>query len=104
VPVLAQKGCVGKKIRLQAIFFRIIPFASHGSDLRSSDAMDSDAKEKPRRTGAGFSIPAAAEAIGVSPKTLRSAIAQRQVRVIDFGGLPRVPKAEVERLKEVFEQ
>ena len=66
--------------------------------------MDSDAKVKAHRSGAGFSIPAAAEAVGVSAKTLRAAIAQDQVRVIKFGSLARIPKKEVERLIEIFEQ
>ena len=57
---------------------------------------------KRHRDGAGFSIPAAAEAIGVSPKTLRTAIVQQQVHVIAFGGLVRVPKMEVERLRQLF--
>jgi len=47
-------------------------------------------------------LPAAAEAIGVSYKTLRDAIAQNQVRTIEFGHVTRVPKAEIERLKEAF--
>jgi excisionase family DNA binding protein len=57
---------------------------------------------KRRRAGAGFSVPAAAEAIGVSYKTLREAIALNQVRVIRFGRLERVPNKEVARLKEEF--
>jgi hypothetical protein len=61
-----------------------------------------DAGKKRRRKGAGFSIPAAAEEIGVSYKTLREAIALEQVRVIDFGHLKRVPNSEVARLKEEF--
>jgi len=48
-----------------------------------------------RRSGAGFSIPAAAEELGVSYKTLRDAIALGQVRVIEFGKLRRVSKAEI---------
>jgi excisionase family DNA binding protein len=57
---------------------------------------------KRRRDGAGYSVPAAAEALGVSYKTLREAIARKQVRVIDFGGLQRVPPSEVKRLKDAF--
>ena len=53
---------------------------------------------KRRRDGA----PAAAEEIGVSYKTLREAIEKNQVRCIEFGGIKRVPRAEVARLKEVF--
>ena len=59
--------------------------------------------KKRRRDGAGYSIPAAAEEMGVSYKTLREAIERRQVRVIEFGGLMRVPKSEVERVKQLFE-
>ena len=59
---------------------------------------------KRRRDGAGYSVPAAADAIGVSYKTLREAIAKEQVRTIKFGGLVRVPRAEVARLKEVFSE
>jgi excisionase family DNA binding protein len=58
--------------------------------------------KKRRRDGAGFSIPGAAEEIGVSYKTLRDAIELNQVRTIRFGRITRVPKAEVARLKEVF--
>jgi excisionase family DNA binding protein len=58
--------------------------------------------KKRRRDGAGFSIPAAAEEIGVSYKTLRDAIEMEQVRTIKFGRIRRVPKAEVARLKEEF--
>ena len=58
--------------------------------------------KKRRRDGAGFSVPAAAEEIGVSYKTLRDAIEMKQVRAVKFGRITRVPKAEVARLKEVF--
>jgi excisionase family DNA binding protein len=58
--------------------------------------------KKRRRDGAGYSIPAAAEEIGVSYKTLRDAIELNQVRAIRFGKINRVPKSEVERLKGVF--
>ena len=58
--------------------------------------------KKRRRDGAGYSVPGAAEAVGVSYKTMREAIAKNQVRTIDFGGITRVPKGEVARLKEVF--
>jgi excisionase family DNA binding protein len=47
-------------------------------------------------------VPAAAEEIGVSYKTLRDAIELNQVRAIKFGRITRVPKAEVARLKEAF--
>jgi len=57
---------------------------------------------KRRRDGAGFSIPAAAEELGISYKTLRDAIAMGQVRAIDFGKLRRISSAEVERVKRLF--
>ena len=55
-----------------------------------------------RRISAGWSIPGAAEELGVSYKTLREAIEREQVRVIPFGGLEWVPNSEIKRLKEVF--
>jgi hypothetical protein len=55
-----------------------------------------------RRISAGWSIPGAAEEVGVSYKTMREAIERDQVKVIPFGGLEWVPNSEVERLKEVF--
>jgi Bacterial regulatory protein, Fis family len=55
-----------------------------------------------RRIRAGWSIPGAAEELGVSYKTLREAIEREQVRVIPFGGLDWVPNSEIERLKEVW--
>jgi excisionase family DNA binding protein len=62
----------------------------------------SEPVKKRRRDGAGYSVPAAAEEIGVSYKTLRDAIEMNQVRAIRFGRITRVPKSEVARLKEVF--
>jgi excisionase family DNA binding protein len=61
-----------------------------------------EAGRKRRRAGAGFSVPAAADEIGVSYKTLREAIALKQVRTVMFGRIERVPKAEVAHLKEEF--
>jgi hypothetical protein len=55
-----------------------------------------------RRISAGWSIPGAAEELGVPYKTLREAIAREQVRVIPFGGLDWVPNSEIKRLKDVF--
>jgi excisionase family DNA binding protein len=70
--------------------------------MSKSKAIAVNAGRKRHRAGAGFSVPAAAEEIGVSYKTLREAIALEQVRVIRFGRLERVPKKEVARLKEEF--
>ena len=47
---------------------------------------DGNGGSKRRRDGAGYSVPAAADEIGVSYKTLREAIAMKQVRTIKFGG------------------
>jgi len=58
--------------------------------------------KKRRRDGAGYSVPAAAEEIGISYKTLRDAIEMNQVRTVEFGRIRRVPKSEVARLKETF--
>jgi hypothetical protein len=67
--------------------------------------MSGEVKVKKRhRDGAGYSVPGAAAAVGVSVKSLRTAIARQQVRTIEFGNLVRVPKKEVERLKGVFEE
>jgi hypothetical protein len=55
-----------------------------------------------RRIRAGWSIPGAADEVGVSYKTMREAIERKQVKVIPFGGLDWVPNSEVERLKEIF--
>ena len=47
--------------------------------MSKSKAVAAKAGRKRRRDGAGFSVPAAAEEIGVSYKTLREAIALKQV-------------------------
>jgi hypothetical protein len=70
--------------------------------MNKSKVVAVKARKKRRRKGAGFSIPAAAEEIGVSYKTLREAIALKQVYVIRFGRLERMPNREVARLKEEF--
>ena len=63
-----------------------------------------DAPKRGRRDGAGYSVPAAADEIAISPKVLRKAIELGQVAVIEFAGLVRIPKREVLRLKEAFDQ
>ncbi|RAK68871.1 hypothetical protein [Phenylobacterium kunshanense] len=55
-----------------------------------------------RRSGAGYSIPAAAAEVGASYKTFLAAVDRGHVRVVEFGGLRRVPAAEVARLKALF--
>ena len=57
-----------------------------------------------RVTGAGYSLPAAAKELGVSYGTMRIAVEQKQVRVINFAGQAFVPLSEIKRLKELFEQ
>jgi hypothetical protein len=59
-------------------------------------------KSTRRRTGAGYSIPAAAKELDVPYKTLREAIKRKQARTIQFGGQERMPKREVERLRDMF--
>ena len=70
--------------------------------MSKSNAVAVESGKKRRRDGAGFSVPAAAEEIGVSYKTLREAIALKQVRVIRFGAPRARAESEVERLKEEF--
>jgi transposase len=55
-----------------------------------------------RRSGAGYTIPAAAEELDVSYKTLREAIRREQARTIQFGGQARMTKREIERLRDLF--
>jgi hypothetical protein len=55
-----------------------------------------------RRIRSGWSIPGAAEEVGVPYKTMREAIERKQVKVVPFGGLEWVPNSEVERLKGIF--
>lgn len=64
----------------------------------------SDNKSQSRRTGAGFSIPAAADELNMPYRTLLSAVERGEVRVIEFAGLRRVPAAEVTRLKSLFNE
>jgi transposase len=60
------------------------------------------AKRTRRRNGAGYSIPAAADELNVSYKTLRTAIGRGQARTIEFGGQERMTQHEVNRLRELF--
>jgi hypothetical protein len=55
-----------------------------------------------RRSGAGYSIPAAAEELDVPYKTLREAIRLSQARTIKFGRQERMTQPEVDRLRELF--
>jgi hypothetical protein len=55
-----------------------------------------------RRNGAGYSIPAAAEELGVPYKTLRKAIELAQANTIHFGAQERMTQREVDRLRDLF--
>jgi hypothetical protein len=55
-----------------------------------------------RRSGAGYSIPAAAEKLEVSYKTLRTAIDLKQAKTIEFGKQERMTQHEIDRLRGVF--
>ena len=55
-----------------------------------------------RNIGGGLSIPAAAAELGLSEYTLRKAVDRKEVVAITFGGLRRIPPAEIERLRGTF--
>ena len=50
----------------------------------------------------GFTIPAFAEELEVPEGTVRRAVKNGEVEVVWFGGLPRIPPREVERLRSLF--
>jgi len=54
------------------------------------------------RTGAGFTLPAAAAELNVPYKTLAKAVDRGEARAITFGGTRRLTTAEVNRLKALF--
>jgi hypothetical protein len=54
------------------------------------------------RKGAGFTIPAAADEIPVAYRTLLQAVKAGQVEVIEFGGLKRISRAEVKRVRTLL--
>jgi hypothetical protein len=60
------------------------------------------AKPNRRRSGAGYSIPAAAEELAVPYKTLREAIQRGQVKTIQFGAQERMTQRELDRLRDMF--
>ena len=64
--------------------------------------MRSSTKPARRRSGAGYSIPAAAAVLDVPYKTLREAIKREQARTIQFGGQERMTQREIDRLQEMF--
>jgi excisionase family DNA binding protein len=55
-----------------------------------------------RNIGGGLSIPAAAAELGLPEYTLRKAVDRGEVTAVKFGGLRRIPPAEIERLRETF--
>ena len=57
---------------------------------------------KRRKHGAGYSVPAAADALDVPYKTLRMAISLGQARTIHFGAQERITQREVDRLRGLF--
>jgi excisionase family DNA binding protein len=48
---------------------------------------------------AGHSIPSAAVKLGIGEGTLRRAVDRQEIRVVEFGGLKRIPDAEIERVR-----
>ena len=52
---------------------------------------------------AGNSIPGAARKLKLGENTLRRAIANGEVKYVDFGGLRRIPDSEVERIRDLLE-
>jgi excisionase family DNA binding protein len=48
---------------------------------------------------AGNSIPAAAKKLGVGEGTVRRAVDRKEIQVVEFGGLKRIPDAEIERVR-----
>ena len=56
--------------------------------------------EKPRHlVRAGNSIPAAARKSEMGEGTVRRAVDRGEIKVVNFGGLRRIPDAEIERVR-----
>jgi hypothetical protein len=55
-----------------------------------------------RHSGAGYSIPAAADVLRVSYKRLRKAIEEGQAKTIQFGKQETMTQREVDRLQRIF--
>lgn len=64
--------------------------------------MDNSEGNSGHRKGAGYTVRGAAAAAGISYKTMLAAVRLKQVRVVSFGGLDRVPATEVQRIRELF--
>jgi len=52
---------------------------------------------------AGNSIPGAAKKLKLGENTLRRAIANGEVKYVEFAGLRRIPDSEVERIRDLLE-
>lgn len=50
----------------------------------------------------GYTIPAFAKRYGLSVGMVRRAAKNKEIQAISFGGLKRIPWAEVERLEKLF--
>jgi excisionase family DNA binding protein len=50
----------------------------------------------------GYTIPGAAEELEVPEGTVRRAVKNGEIEVVPFGGLPRIPPREIERLRNLF--
>jgi hypothetical protein len=59
-----------------------------------------DGKAKPRRSG--VSIRDAARETGIPEKRLRRAAEKGEVKIVEFGGVDKIPVSEVERLKRLY--
>ena len=70
---------------------------------KGEGSMANSEKRRRRNAGGGLSIPAAAEELNASEWQLRRAVDRGEVAVVQFGGLRRIPPAEIERLRrELF--
>jgi hypothetical protein len=61
-----------------------------------------DRKPIRRRSGAGHSIPAAADELRVPYKTLKRAIELGQAKTVPFGDQERMTQHEIDRLRNLF--
>ena len=62
----------------------------------------SDETRDRRAPGPGYSILGAAKESGLPEKRIRRAIELGEIRVIEFGGVKRIPPSEVQRLCELY--
>jgi hypothetical protein len=64
------------------------------------DSPMTDGKESERRSG--ISIRDAARETGIPEKRLRRAAEKGEVKIVEFGGVDKIPFSEVERLKGLY--